>query len=590
MRFLSLCSGIDAASVAFNPLGWHAAAFSEIEAFPSSVLKHHYPDVPNLGDMARFAEWPLDLWLSIDAIVGGPPCQAFSVAGARKGLADARGNLTLIYVELINHADNIRGAFGLPPVIALYENVPGLLSSKDNAFGCLLAGLAGEDEPVEPPGKRWTNAGGVFGPARAVAWRTLDAQFFQLAQRRKRVFVVASARNGFDPAAVLFEFDGVRRDSPPRREAGEGAAEGAGHGATFRCGGVGDYSSSSSSSGALKATGSDLGPGCEVLTTMHCRDVAGAITSNYGKQLDNSDTALGSGAGHGARSGDTKDEYIAPTTTMQVRRLTPEECEALQGFPHIKTTLTLELRFDHQNDSVLAEIKCRKSHNNASPAEEGALRLNAKTAGQTLSTSRIKRGCHAVESAQTHYGQKVQVRLRTEKSTLFVSTVGVQNECHQPTLNEATAVEIAQLVRKVARTTTVGKVGSRVSIRSSFQASFGDRSAERCGHPNGADVQCAGTDQKTVKCTTSDLGLDTLTSDLNLQTWFCSVARAISGFIPKVMLTGVLSLEIEVVDPYTQVPHRGKPAADGPRYKALGNSWAVPCVAWIWQRVDAQLR
>lgn len=155
MRFLSLCSGIDAASVAFNPLGWSAAAFAEIEAFPSAVLKHHYPDVPNLGDMSRFAEWPVSLWLSIDAVVGGTPCQAFSVAGARKGLADTRGNLTLIFVELVNYADNIRAAFGLPPVIILWENVPGVLSfAKDDPFGCLLAGLAGEDEPVEPPGRK----------------------------------------------------------------------------------------------------------------------------------------------------------------------------------------------------------------------------------------------------------------------------------------------------------------------------------------------------------------------------------------------------------------------------------------------------
>ena len=224
MNFISLCSGIEAASVAFGPLGWKAIAFSEIEGFPSAVLAHHYPTVRNYGDMSLFRDWPDELFADADAIVGGPPCQSFSMAGARRGLNDARGNLTLIYVDLLNHADAIRSKYGKPPVVALYENVPGILSDKTNAFGCLVAGLAGEDVPAVPPGKRWTDAGCVFGPERAVAWRLFDAQFFALAQRRRRVFVVASARPGFDPAAVLFEWDSVRRDTAPSRDAGQNAA------------------------------------------------------------------------------------------------------------------------------------------------------------------------------------------------------------------------------------------------------------------------------------------------------------------------------------------------------------------------------
>ncbi|WP_436221454.1 DNA cytosine methyltransferase [Cupriavidus necator] len=113
-----------------------------------------------------------------------------------------------------------------PPVIIVWENVPGVLSDKTNAFGCFLAGLAGEDVELQPAGKRWTNAGCVFGPQRAVAWRTLDAQYFGLAQRRRRVFVVASARDGFDPAQVLLEWDGLRRDSAPSRGARQDTAAG----------------------------------------------------------------------------------------------------------------------------------------------------------------------------------------------------------------------------------------------------------------------------------------------------------------------------------------------------------------------------
>lgn len=232
MKFGSVCSGIEAASVAWEPLGWKAAWLSEIEAFPSAVLAHHWPDVPNLGDMTllpeRVAAGEVE---APDVLVGGTPCQAFSVAGRRESLADARGNLTLTYVELADAIDDKRNERGEKPAIIVWENVPGVLNTKDNAFGCFLAGLAGEDVPLQPPGKRWTNAGLVLGPKRAVAWRILDAQYFGVAQRRRRVFVVASARDGFDPSQILFEFDGVRRDSAPSREARKDAAADAGRGA-----------------------------------------------------------------------------------------------------------------------------------------------------------------------------------------------------------------------------------------------------------------------------------------------------------------------------------------------------------------------
>jgi DNA (cytosine-5)-methyltransferase 1 len=222
MRFGSVCSGIEAASVAWHPLGWKAAWLSEIEFFPSAVLAHHYPDVPNLGDMTQLPERILSGEVEApDVFCGGTPCQAFSVAGLRNSLDDARGNLSLMFCEIANAIDNKRIAAGLAPAVIFWENVPGVLSTKDNAFGCFLAGLAGEDNPLEPPGGKWTNSGYVLGPKRAVAWRLLDAQYFGVAQRRKRVFVVASARADFDPAAVLFEFDGVRRDTAPSREAGK---------------------------------------------------------------------------------------------------------------------------------------------------------------------------------------------------------------------------------------------------------------------------------------------------------------------------------------------------------------------------------
>ncbi|ELM0035206.1 Dam family site-specific DNA-(adenine-N6)-methyltransferase [Salmonella enterica] len=219
MRYGSVCSGIEAASVAWESLGWQPAWFAEIEAFPSAVLAHHWPDVTNLGDMTGIAaavhagdvEAP-------DMLVGGTPCQAFSIAGLRYGLADKRGQLSLSYVELANAIDDKRRERGEEEAITVWENVPGVLSSKGNAFGCFIGALAGESCELQPAGGKWPNAGCVYGPSRIVAWRVLDAQFFGVAQRRRRVFVVASARKEFDPAEVLFEFDSLRRDTPPRRE------------------------------------------------------------------------------------------------------------------------------------------------------------------------------------------------------------------------------------------------------------------------------------------------------------------------------------------------------------------------------------
>ena len=396
MLFGSVCSGIEAASVAWHPLGWRAAWLAEIDPFACAVLAHHYPEVPNIGDMTTLlaliasgeAEAP-------DLLCGGTPCQAFSVAGLRRSLDDARGNLSLVFCEIANAIDTARAARGEQPAIVFWENVPGVLNTKDNAFGCFLAGLAGEDDALVPPGGKWADAGAVFGPARAVAWRVLDAQFFGLAQRRRRVFVVASARDDFDPAAVLLEFDGVRRDSAPSREAGEGTARGAApravgggwpaevagtldasfgkkwgledqhinrgaslfvpHGglgvATYECGGIGAYSSSGVSSPLLR-TAAGAGHGCAALVAFHhnaqaaqlpsadrdtsisdsltcSQQAAVAFHENQRAELTLNDTA-GTVKCAGGKPGQG---YPAVLTALQVRRLTPRECERLQGFP-----------------------------------------------------------------------------------------------------------------------------------------------------------------------------------------------------------------------------------------------------------------
>jgi DNA (cytosine-5)-methyltransferase 1 len=149
IKFGSVCSGIEAASVAWNKLGWSASWLAEIEPFPSAVLAHHYPDVPNLGDMTLLPAKILSKEIEApDVFCGGTPCQAFSIAGNRESLDDARGNLSLTFCEIANAIDTVRDV----PAIIFWENVPGVLNTKDNAFGCFLAGLAGEDGELKPAG------------------------------------------------------------------------------------------------------------------------------------------------------------------------------------------------------------------------------------------------------------------------------------------------------------------------------------------------------------------------------------------------------------------------------------------------------
>jgi DNA (cytosine-5)-methyltransferase 1 len=189
MRYLSVCSGIEAATVAWHDMGWEAAAYSEIEKFPSEVLKYHYPSVPNMGDMTKFKEWDFGT-NRLDLLVGGTPCQSFSVAGLRKGLEDPRGNLTLTYVGIL---DKFR------PKWFIWENVPGVLSSnKGKDFGSFLGALA--------------ELGYGF------SYRVLDAQYFGVAQRRRRVFVVGHLGDWRPTAQVLFESESLCRDSKASRK------------------------------------------------------------------------------------------------------------------------------------------------------------------------------------------------------------------------------------------------------------------------------------------------------------------------------------------------------------------------------------
>ena len=197
MRYISVFSGIEAASCAWEPLGWEPVAFSEIEPFPCAVLQARYPNVPNLGDITKIDWSPYRG--SVDVVVGGSPCQSFSIAGGREGLD---GESRLMY-EYIRCVQDVR------PSWLLWENVPGVFSiDGGRAFGILLDALA------------------ELGYS--LAWRVLDAQFFGVAQRRRRVFLVGHIGDGFAPAAVLFESQSVSGNTQSSREKREELARAAG--------------------------------------------------------------------------------------------------------------------------------------------------------------------------------------------------------------------------------------------------------------------------------------------------------------------------------------------------------------------------
>ena len=199
----SVCSGIEAATVALKPLGMHFQWFSEIADFPSLVLKTKYPNVPNLGDMTKIPDMIRAEEISApDLICGGTPCQAFSLAGNQNGLKDERGNLTLKFIDIIDANDSIRLQKNLPRTLVFWENVEGVLTDKTNAFGCFLSSLTGINELMSI--KKWPTSGFVYGKTRNVAWRVLDAKFFGLPQQRKRLYLLAGDTS-FHPEDILIE-------------------------------------------------------------------------------------------------------------------------------------------------------------------------------------------------------------------------------------------------------------------------------------------------------------------------------------------------------------------------------------------------
>ncbi|QJT28404.1 DNA cytosine methyltransferase [Aeromonas media] len=475
MIYGSVCSGVEAASLAWEPLGWNPAWFAEIEPFPSAVLAHHWPHITNLGDMTKIATSVLkgDV-VPPDILVGGTPCQAFSVAGAREGLADDRGFLTIKYVELANAIDQKRAAAGAVPCITVWENVPGVLSSKDNAFGAFLGFLAGEDCELVPPGKKWENAGCVLGPQRAIAWRILDAQYFGVAQRRRRVFVVASAREGFDPAKVLFECEGVRRDSAPSREAGQKAAGYAG--ASFKVGSHWD------------------GEEYAHPTLSQSHNTGGIGASNQELFSQRGAGLAPAGSGSDDNQGQAGHQIPLATSTGHI-----SHCLNAGGMGRIDyETETMVVHGTQDPDTNLELAHTIGRNHGQENAVAYSVSLRASSGGGDKA--------HVLAPVLTQYGNELAGTLTARHDSSPCADRG-QNMVVAPTIALQTDVTPKASIELAVRRLT--------------------------------PVEC----------------------------------ERLQGF----------------PDGHTDVPYRGKPASDGQRYKAIGNSMAVPCMAFIGLRIDLHL-
>ena len=492
MRYLSVCSGVEAATTAWHNLGWTPVGFSEIEKFPSEVLAHHYPSVPNLGDMTKYKEWNLE---SVGLLVGGTPCQSFSVAGLRKGLEDPRGNLALTYVGIL---DKFR------PKWCIWENVPGVLSSNGGRdFGSFLGALA--------------ELGYGF------AYRVLDAQYFGVPQRRRRVFVVGCLGDWEAPAKVLLERESLLRNPAPSRKAGQEVAG-------FAPSSFGNYSEGV---GTLRRDGGDLGGGSETIITTN-RMVA------FGEYSDD-------GTASTLKARDYKDatDLIVYETHPADSRVKPmgDTCQTVTsrwGTGGGNVPLVQSIGFtqcdaarDVGND---VSPTLRSGGNGGYPGHAVAysIREDAKANNFSATPLAVTPALQALRpSVQSHHAQ-----------TFVAQSFGWQNSPSQ-------SMTLDNITPTLDGSKTPAVLTQAVDVYN--QCIDGDVTAT-------LTMACGGSNTSGPKI----------------------MDRAVRRLTP---------VECERLqgfpDGYTNIPWRGKPESpDAPRYKAMGNSMAVPVMRWIGTRIQ----
>ncbi len=555
MRYLSVCSGIEAATVAWHPLGWTPVAFAEIESFPSAVLAHHYPDVPNWGDLTRFHEWPD---ADVDVLVGGTPCQSFSVAGLRKGLADPRGNLALTFLAI---ADRYR------PRWVVWENVPGVFSADSHdapdprppadpvdlecdgqevdvddeydadevhAFACLVAGFSEL---------------GYFG-----AYGSLDAQYFHLAQRRKRVFAVFHLGDWQRAAAVLFDRTSLSGHPAPRREAGEGIADSVagslgspGNRSHTELDGHGAYvpqpiplQYAEQLGREKRQNGMGLGDPGDPMYTLECRQAHGvAYEVAHALRADGFD-ASEDGTGRGTPIVPVFAQAVADHLIAGEQRIYTHEGK----------------NFRTRNVVAFDTTQITHPENRSNPQPDGpapSLAKGAHPPAIAFSVGNVARGAGAEPSSDVFPTLKADHgRGRSDQAPC----IGFSVKDHG-----ADAGEIAPTLRAGGHAESHANGGVMPAV------AFTERT-----RADGRNLEA----QEELAYTLTNPGDGGRTQERNLLTPCMAVRRLTPRECER--LQGF-------PDDYTLIPYRGKSAADGPRYKALGNSMPVPVMRWIGERV-----
>lgn len=672
MEYISLFSGIEAASVAFEPLGWSPICFAEIEAFPSAVLKHHYPKVLNVGDMTRH-DWASHRG-KCDLVVGGPPCQAFSIAGLRKSMADDRGNLSLQYMKAIHAID---------PLWSITENVPGWLSTGDNAFGCFLAGLVGEDAELVPPGGRWPDAGVASGPERTAAWRILDARHFGLAQRRRRVFVLSIRGTGnWRCAAALFPVgQGMYRDPEkgkrPRQSVAPTIAArtrgGGGLGTDFDCdGGLihSDVAGVLNASMGRRNGQPDHNPAdylVGIRTTTNGDDVFPTLDAHHDRKWGSSQwvnngfgileppVVMSSGQANAEITRDQSPSltclHEAPIVAQAFGGNTVVHVVNGNSTPETAEGLAFPLRADDGSGNRQAIIHTQAIAFDTTQITHSENRSNPQPGG--LSPS-LAKGAHPPAiafSVKDHGGdaaEEISPTLRSGPLDTDGFTIGVLTRSQGNTDGKTAEAHAVALLRRVQR--TIGEeaflqwglgilaslqpsqvlrsevhgqgirpapftrrwvvccaLGSPLSRAEGTLQSLreacgpgcppqGWQPLEQCADELGAYLselsQPGAQAQRLMRdLLAADEGPGVLREALSAfqEAWRSSAGEGQSTHGG----TAVRRLTVEECEflqgfprGFTNVPYRGKDAADGPRYRALGNSMAIPVMAWIGQRIQ----
>jgi DNA (cytosine-5)-methyltransferase 1 len=539
MKYLSLCSGIEAATVAWHPLGWEAVAYSEIERFPSEVLAHHYPNTPNLGDMTKFKEWTNVS--NVDVLVGGTPCQSFSVAGLRKGLDDPRGNLMLTYLAI---AKRYR------PNWLVWENVPGVLSSNGGRdFGSFLGGLA--------------ECGYGF------AYRVLDAQFFGVAQRRRRVFVVGYLGDWRPAAAVLFERHSLQGHPAPSREKRQGVAASTGAGAanssaiTARMVAFGEYSDDGTAS-AMKAR--DYKDATDLVAQPVVVDRA---AFNQGKNAQYK---------FRAEHSETMDSLVARGPHAVLQPIPIHDQATRHAGKNGEKTMGKGngLGVGHPGEPM----------NTLTKGDRHAVAQPIAYAFDSLSSNSMKSanpasGCNEVD---------VSKALDTSR--------GLDPSCNQGGIGVAQPIAFSRnddggdATHDLSPTMRVagnagGMLAAAVGTDIYNGAITGDVAVPLT---NRADGTGTGPTVMQPICLMDQGG-----SVMNIEHDMTgTLRRETHGHEPLVMqsmaVRRLTPVECERLqgfpDSYTDIKSKNKPTPDGPRYKALGNSMAVPVMAWIGARIQ----